>query len=240
MATLYRCRLPGDRLCACGKVARELRRQGFEFDEVRVAWLRRDRDEVQGLSGQRVVPLLVTDEATICDSRRIVEHLRRRSASAEPAGSPVEEPVADEPVSDELFPQEPRPGGPVMGDPAEDEVSAAAEVAVEVEPVAAGQLVIDYFQPAGRTSTVGPGIGEEAPRESKDGSPASGAGIHAGSTSEAPVVISVLHYSGRKARTPIRPQPGAGAGREREAVDAEGTPEERTSPRGNEPRQPPR
>ena len=81
MTTLYRCRLPGDRLCACGKVARELRRQGIGFDEVRVSWLRRDRDEVQGLSGQRVVPLLVTDEAAICDSRRIVEHLRRRAAS---------------------------------------------------------------------------------------------------------------------------------------------------------------
>ncbi len=213
-------------------MARELRRQGFEFDEVRVAWLRRDRDEVQGLSGQRVVPLLVTDEATICDSRRIVEHLRRRAASA---GSPVEEPVADE-----LFPQELRSGGPVVGDPAEVDVSAAVEVADEVEPVAAGQLVIDYFQPAGRTPTVGPGTGEEAPRESREGPPASVSGIQSGSTSGAPVVLSVLHYSGRKARPPVRPQPGAGAGRGREAVDAEGSPEERASRGGNEPRQPPR
>ena len=72
VATLYRCPMPTERLCACGRVARELRRQGVEFEEVRVSWLRRGRGEVQELSGQRVVPLLVTDEATICDSRRIV------------------------------------------------------------------------------------------------------------------------------------------------------------------------
>ena len=76
MATLYRCRTPTDRLCPCGRVARERRRQGIETEEVRVPWRRRDRDEVAALSGQRVVPLLVLDGEAICDSRRIVEHLR--------------------------------------------------------------------------------------------------------------------------------------------------------------------
>lgn len=75
-ATLYRCRTPTDRLCACGRVARELRRQGVEYEEIRVPWRRRDRDEVAAVSGQRVVPLLVTGDEAICDSRRIVEHLR--------------------------------------------------------------------------------------------------------------------------------------------------------------------
>lgn len=81
MATLYRCRTPTDRLCPCGRVARELRRQGIEADEVRVPWRRVQRDEVAALSGQRVVPLLVIDGEAICDSRRIVEHLRRRAAA---------------------------------------------------------------------------------------------------------------------------------------------------------------
>ncbi len=73
---LHRCRAPTDRLCPCGRVARELRRAGMAFDEVRVEWRRRDRDEVARLSGQRVVPLLVVDGEPICDSRRIVEHVR--------------------------------------------------------------------------------------------------------------------------------------------------------------------
>ena len=77
-AILYRCRTPTDRLCACGRVARELRAHGYEVDERRVAWRRRDRDEVQAVSGQRVVPLLVLDGDAICDSRRIIEHLRWR------------------------------------------------------------------------------------------------------------------------------------------------------------------
>lgn len=80
MATLYRCRTPTDRLCPCGRVARELRRQDVAFEEVRVPWRRSAREEVRALSGQRVVPLLVIDGEPICDSRRIVEHLRWRAA----------------------------------------------------------------------------------------------------------------------------------------------------------------
>lgn len=80
--TLYRCRAPTDRLCACGRVARELRRAGLAFEEVRVPTRRRDRDAVERRSGQRVVPLLVVDGEPICDSRRIVEHLRWRSGAA--------------------------------------------------------------------------------------------------------------------------------------------------------------
>lgn len=35
-----------------------------------------DRREVEALSGQTVVPLLVSGGVAICDSHRIVEHLR--------------------------------------------------------------------------------------------------------------------------------------------------------------------
>lgn len=86
MATLYRCSTPTDWLCPCGKVARALRREGVEFKEVVVAQRRSRRPEVEALSGQRRVPLLVIDGEVICDSRRIVEHLRfRRQAAGSPA-----------------------------------------------------------------------------------------------------------------------------------------------------------
>ena len=75
MATLYRCPTPTDRLCPCGRVARELRRHGVPYDEVRVPFRRSERPEVEALSGQDRVPLLVLDGEAICDSKRIVEHL---------------------------------------------------------------------------------------------------------------------------------------------------------------------
>jgi glutathione S-transferase len=78
MATLYRCRTPTDWLCPCGRVARALRSQGVDHDEVRVR-PRAGRAEVRALSGQDRVPLLVIDGEAICDSRRIVEHLRWRA-----------------------------------------------------------------------------------------------------------------------------------------------------------------
>jgi glutathione S-transferase len=81
MATLYRCRTPTDWLCPCGRVARELRKDSEDVDTVRVPWRRRDRPEVEALSGQRSVPLVVLDGEAICDSKRIVEHLRWRRAS---------------------------------------------------------------------------------------------------------------------------------------------------------------
>ena len=79
MTTLYRCRTPTNWLCPCGRVARELARAGVPADEVRVPWRGRDRPEVQQLSGQDRVPLVVLEGEAICDSHRIVEHLRWRT-----------------------------------------------------------------------------------------------------------------------------------------------------------------
>ena len=87
---LYRCKTPTNRLCACGRVARELARRGIEPVEERVPWRRSERDEVRELTGQTVVPVLVVDGEAICDSRRIVEHLawrdERQRASSVHAG----------------------------------------------------------------------------------------------------------------------------------------------------------
>jgi glutathione S-transferase len=75
VAILYRCRTPTDWLCACGKVARRLRRAGIDYEQVRVPVLRRDRHEVEDLTGQRWVPVLIHADEVIHDSRRIVEYV---------------------------------------------------------------------------------------------------------------------------------------------------------------------
>ena len=78
MATLYRCTTPTNWLCPCGKVARALTRAGIAFDEVTVPQRRSRRPQVEAVSGQRRVPVLVIDGEAICDSRRIVENLALR------------------------------------------------------------------------------------------------------------------------------------------------------------------
>jgi glutathione S-transferase len=77
-AILYRCLTPTNLLCPCGRVARELRRRGIAVEERRVPWRKADRAEVGALTGQDRVPLLVLGHEAICDSHRIVEHLRWR------------------------------------------------------------------------------------------------------------------------------------------------------------------
>ncbi len=83
MATLYRCPTPTDWLCPCGRVARALRRDGIEHEQVEVTYRRGPRDEVKALSGQDRVPLLILDGEVICDSKRIIEHLAYRRSMAE-------------------------------------------------------------------------------------------------------------------------------------------------------------
>lgn len=75
MATLYRCKAPTDLVCRCGKVARRLRAMDIDFEEVRVPFLKRDRPEVEELTGQRWVPVLVHGREVIADSHRILEYL---------------------------------------------------------------------------------------------------------------------------------------------------------------------
>ena len=90
MATLYRCTTPTNWLCPCGRVARALKHDDIEFGEVEVPQRRSRRPEVEALTGQRRVPVLVIDGDVICDSRRIVEYLafrRTSSTSAKAADS---------------------------------------------------------------------------------------------------------------------------------------------------------
>jgi glutathione S-transferase len=87
-AVLYRCRTPTDRLCPCGRVARELARQGIEAEQRRVQWRRRDRDEIERLTGQRAVPVLVIGGEAICDSQRILEHIEWQRATSVDSAEP--------------------------------------------------------------------------------------------------------------------------------------------------------
>ncbi|MBA3260947.1 MAG: glutathione S-transferase N-terminal domain-containing protein [Thermoleophilaceae bacterium] len=75
MTTLYRCKAPTDLVCRCGKVARRLRSAGIEFEEVRVQFRKRDRPEIDELTGQRWVPVLVHRNEVIHDSHRILEYI---------------------------------------------------------------------------------------------------------------------------------------------------------------------
>jgi glutathione S-transferase len=79
MPTLYRCTTPTNWLCPCGKVARALKREGIAFEQVTVPQRRSRRPEVEALTDQRRVPVLVIDGEAICDSKRILEHLEHRS-----------------------------------------------------------------------------------------------------------------------------------------------------------------
>jgi len=73
VAILYRCKTPTDWLCPCGRAARKLRSADIEFAQVRVPARKRDRDEVEELTGQRWVPALIHGEDVVHDSHRIVE-----------------------------------------------------------------------------------------------------------------------------------------------------------------------
>jgi len=76
---LYRCRTPTNWLCPCGRVARELRRRGIDYGEIRVPRSKRHRPAVEDLTGQERVPVLLIGDEPIADSKRIVEHLEWRA-----------------------------------------------------------------------------------------------------------------------------------------------------------------
>jgi glutathione S-transferase len=91
MPTLYRCNTPTNWLCPCGKVARALERDGIEFDEIKLPQTRSKRPEVEALTDQQRVPVLVIDGQAICDSRRILQYLAYRGTEPDEPAPPVAE-----------------------------------------------------------------------------------------------------------------------------------------------------
>ena len=109
MIVLYRCPTPTNVLCPCGAVARRLGRLELPYRTERVPYRRSRRPEIEELTGQRRVPVLVAGDEVIHDSKRILQYLewahgrqqrrreeaggeetaeRKRAASAPPKGEP--------------------------------------------------------------------------------------------------------------------------------------------------------
>jgi Glutathione S-transferase, N-terminal domain len=72
---LYRCRTPTNVLCPCGAVARRLGRLGLDYRTERLPYRRRRRPEIEELTRQRRIPVLVDGEEVIHDSKRILQYL---------------------------------------------------------------------------------------------------------------------------------------------------------------------
>jgi glutathione S-transferase len=75
---LYRCRTPTNVLCPCGAVARRLKKLEIEHRTERLPYRRAARPEIEELTGQRRVPVLVDGDEVIHDSKRIVQYLSWR------------------------------------------------------------------------------------------------------------------------------------------------------------------
>jgi Glutathione S-transferase, N-terminal domain len=72
---LYRCPTRTNVLCPCGAVARRLGRLRLGYRTERLPYRRRRRPEIEELTGQRRVPVLVDGEEVIHDSKRILQYL---------------------------------------------------------------------------------------------------------------------------------------------------------------------
>jgi glutathione S-transferase len=72
---LYRCRTPTNFLCPCGAVERKLGKLGVKHRTERVAQRRSSRPEIEELTGQRRVPVLVDGSEVVHDSKRIAQYL---------------------------------------------------------------------------------------------------------------------------------------------------------------------
>jgi glutathione S-transferase len=84
---LYRCPTSTNVLCPCGAVARRLAKLGLAYETRRVPYRRAGRPEIDELTGQRRVPVLVDGDEIVHDSKRIIEYLEwkhRRNAAGEP------------------------------------------------------------------------------------------------------------------------------------------------------------
>ena len=72
---LYRCGTWTNWLCPCGGVERRLRKLGIEHRTERVARRRASRPEIEELTRQRRVPVLVDGDEIVHDSKRILQYL---------------------------------------------------------------------------------------------------------------------------------------------------------------------
>lgn len=93
---LYRCPTRTNVLCPCGAVERRLRKLGIEHSTERVPYNRRRRPEIEELTRQRRVPVLVDGAEVIHDSKRILQYLEWKHGRDEADGDGGREDVAAE------------------------------------------------------------------------------------------------------------------------------------------------
>jgi len=72
---LYRCPTRTNVLCPCGAVERRLRKLELDHRTERVPYKRKARPEIEELTRQRRVPVLVDGDEVVHDSKRILEYL---------------------------------------------------------------------------------------------------------------------------------------------------------------------
>lgn len=79
----YRCPTPTNFLCPCGAVERRLRKLDVHHRVERVPYNKRNRPEIEELTGQKRVPVLVYGDEVVSDSKRILQYLEHRHPSAD-------------------------------------------------------------------------------------------------------------------------------------------------------------
>ncbi len=72
---LYRCPTRTNVLCPCGAVARRLGKLELSHRTERVPYRRSSRPEIEELTRQRRVPVLVDGDEVVHDSKRIIQYL---------------------------------------------------------------------------------------------------------------------------------------------------------------------
>jgi glutathione S-transferase len=72
---LYRCPTRTNVLCPCGAVARRLGKLELSYRTERVPYRRNGRPEIEELTRQRRVPVLVDGDEVVHDSKRIIQYL---------------------------------------------------------------------------------------------------------------------------------------------------------------------
>ena len=72
---LYRCPTRTNVLCPCGAVARRLGKLELSYRTERVPYRRNSRPEIEELTRQRRVPVLVDGDEIVHDSKRIIQYL---------------------------------------------------------------------------------------------------------------------------------------------------------------------
>ncbi|MGI8633201.1 MAG: glutathione S-transferase N-terminal domain-containing protein [Solirubrobacterales bacterium] len=87
---LYRCHTRTNRLCPCGTVERRLQKLDLDHKTERVSLRRAERPEIEHLTRQLHVPVLVDGDEIIHDSKRILEYLQWRYGQdgGEPPATP--------------------------------------------------------------------------------------------------------------------------------------------------------